>query len=162
MGLLDGKVAVITGAGRGIGRTEALLLASEGASGVGTDVGAGLTGESSEERPAEEVVNEIKAAGGNAVPNFDDITSWEGGQRLIQQATEELGGLDILVNNAGILRDRMSFNMEEADWDAVINVHLKGHFVPSRFAAAHWRKVSKETGEPVNAKIVNTSSESGL
>src|SRR5256885_8488945 len=139
MGLLDGKVAVITGAGRGIGRTEALLLASEGASVVVNDVGAAVSGESSEERPAEEVVNEIKAAGGNAVPNFDDITSWEGGQRLIQQATEQLGGLDILVNNAGILRDRMSFNMEEVDWDAVINVHLKGHFVPSRFAGAYWR-----------------------
>ena len=134
MGLLDGKVAVITGAGRGIGRTEALLLASEGASVVVNDVGAAVSGEASEERPAEEVVNEIKAAGGTALPNFDDITSWEGGQRLIQQATDELGGLDILVNNAGILRDRMSFNMEEADWDAVINVHLKGHFVPSRFA----------------------------
>src|SRR5438477_2340445 len=162
MGLLDGKVAVITGAGRGIGRTEALLLASEGASVVVNDVGGSVSGEASEERPAEEVVKEIKSAGGTAVPNFDDITSWEGGQRLIQQATDELGGLDILVNNAGILRDRMSFNMEEADWDAVINVHLKGHFVPSRFAGAYWRAKSKETGEPVNAAIINTSSEAGL
>src|SRR5437764_1228429 len=162
MGLLDGKVAVITGAGRGIGRTEALLLASEGASVVVNDVGAAVSGESSEERPAEEVVSEIKSAGGTAVANFDDITSWEGGQRLIQQATEELGGLDILVNNAGILRDRMSFNMEEADWDAVINVHLKGHFVPSRFAGAYWRAKAKETGEPVDAAIINTSSEAGL
>ncbi|MBV8161411.1 MAG: SDR family NAD(P)-dependent oxidoreductase [Acidimicrobiia bacterium] len=162
MGLLDGKVAVITGAGRGIGRTEALLLASEGASVVVNDVGAAVSGEASEERPAEEVVNEIKGAGGTAVANFDDITSWDGGQRLIQQATEELGGLDILVNNAGILRDRMSFNMEEADWDAVINVHLKGHFVPSRFAGAYWRAKAKETGEPVNASIINTSSEAGL
>jgi NAD(P)-dependent dehydrogenase (short-subunit alcohol dehydrogenase family) len=162
MGLLDGKVAVITGAGRGIGRTEALLLASEGASVVVNDVGAAVSGETSEERPAEEVVNEIKAAGGNAVANFDDITSWEGGQGLINQATQELGGLDILVNNAGILRDRMSFNMDEADWDAVINVHLKGHFVPSRFAGAYWRAKAKETGEPVNAAIINTSSEAGL
>src|SRR6266480_501746 len=162
MGLLDGKVAVITGAGRGIGRTEALLLASEGASVVVNDVGAAVSGEASEERPAEEVVNEIKGAGGTAVANFDDITSWEGGQALINQATQELGGLDILVNNAGILRDRMSFNMEESDWDAVINVHLKGHFVPSRFAAAYWRQKSKETGEPVNAKVINTASESGL
>src|SRR5438874_2321791 len=162
MGLLDGKVAVITGAGRGIGRTEALLLASEGASVVVNDVGAAVSGESSEERPAEEVVNEIKAAGGTAIANFDDITSWDGGQRLIQQATEELGGLDILVNNAGILRDRMSFNMDEKDWDAVINVHLKGHFVPSRFAGAYWRAKAKETGEPVNAAIINTSSEAGL
>ena len=162
MGLLDGKVAVITGAGRGIGRTEALLLASEGASVVVNDVGAAVSGEASEERPAEEVVNEIKGAGGTALANFDDITSWEGGQRLINQATQELGGLDILVNNAGILRDRMSFNMEEMDWDAVINVHLKGHFVPSRFAGAYWRAKAKETGEPVNASIINTSSEAGL
>ena len=162
MGLLDGKVAVITGAGRGIGRTEALLLASEGASVVVNDVGAAVSGEASEERPAEEVVNEIKAAGGTAAPNFDDITSWDGGQKLIQQAIDEFGGLDILVNNAGILRDRMSFNMEEADWDAVINVHLKGHFVPSRFAGAYWRAKAKETGAPVNASIINTSSEAGL
>jgi NAD(P)-dependent dehydrogenase (short-subunit alcohol dehydrogenase family) len=162
VGLLDGKVAVITGAGRGIGRTEALLLASEGASVVVNDVGAGVSGEGSEERPAQEVVNEIKAAGGNAVANYDDITSWEGGERLINQAVQELGGLDILINNAGILRDRMSFNMDEADWDAVINVHLKGHFVPSRFAGAYWRAKAKETGEPVNAAIVNTSSEAGL
>src|SRR5438067_2583955 len=162
MGLLDGKVAVITGAGRGIGRTEALLLASEGASVVVNDVGAAVSGETSEERPAEEVVNEIKAAGGTALANFDDITSWEGGEGLINQATQELGGLDILVNNAGILRDRMSFNMDEADWDAVINVHLKGHFVPSRFASAYWRQKSKESGEPLNATIINTSSEAGL
>src|SRR3954465_8963417 len=144
MGLLDGKVAVITGAGRGIGRTEALLLASEGASVVVNDVGAAVSGESSEERPAEEVVNEIKGAGGNAAPNFDDITSWEGGQKLIQQAIGQCGGLDILVNNAGIVRGRMSFNMDEADWDAVINVPLKGHFVPSRFAGAYWRR--EDTG----------------
>jgi NAD(P)-dependent dehydrogenase (short-subunit alcohol dehydrogenase family) len=138
------------------------LLASEGASVVVNDVGAAVSGESSEERPAEEVVNEIKAAGGTALANFDDITSWQGGQNLINQATQELGGLDILVNNAGILRDRMSFNMDEADWDAVINVHLKGHFVPSRFAGAYWRAKAKETGEPVDAAIINTSSEAGL
>jgi NAD(P)-dependent dehydrogenase (short-subunit alcohol dehydrogenase family) len=162
MGLLDGKVAVITGAGRGIGRTEALLLASEGASVVVNDVGGSVSGEATEERPAQEVVNEIKGAGGTAVANYDDITSWKGGENLINQAVQELGGLDILVNNAGILRDRMSFNMDEADWDAVINVHLKGHFVPSRFAGAYWRAKAKETGEPVNASIINTSSEAGL
>src|SRR5947208_15595032 len=161
MGLLDGKVAVITGAGRGIGRSEALLLASEGASVVVNDVGAAVTGEGSEQRPAQEVVDEIKAAGGTATANYDDITDWEGGQRMINQAVEELGGLDILVNNAGILRDRMSFNMEEGDWDAVINVHLKGHFVPSRFAGAYWRAKAKETGEPGNAAIINTSSGAG-
>ena len=162
MGLLDGKVAVITGAGRGIGRTEALLLASEGASVVVNDVGGSVSGEASEERPAQEVVNEITSAGGTALANYDDITSWDGGKGLIDQAVKELGGLDILVNNAGILRDRMSFNMDEADWDAVINVHLKGHFVPSRFAGAYWRAKAKETGEPVNASIINTSSEAGL
>src|SRR3954447_21487892 len=162
MGLLDGKVAVITGAGRGIGRTEALLLASEGAAVVVNDVGGSVSGEKTEERPAQEVVNEIKAAGGTAVANYDDITSWKGGENLINQAVQKLGGLDILVNNAGILRDRMSFNMEEADWDAVINVHLKGHFVPSRFAGAYWRGQSKETREAVHATIINTSSEAGL
>src|SRR5438105_13944310 len=156
MGLLDGKVAVITGAGRGIGRTEALLLASEGASVVVNDVGGSVTGEGSEERPAQEVVNEIKAAGGTATANYDDITSWEGGQKLINQAVAELGGLDIRGNNAGILRDRMSFNMEEADWDAVINVHLKGHFVPSRFAAAYSRPTPKQTAQPLNPPIIHT------
>src|SRR5437588_149164 len=162
MGLLDGKVAVITGAGRGIGRTEALLMASEGASVVVNDVGAAVTGEGSEQRPAQEVVDEIKAAGGGASANYDDITTWDGGQHLINQAIDEFGGLDILVNNAGILRDRMSFNMEESDWDAVINVHLKGHFVPSRFAGAYWRQKSKDSGQPVDAAIINTSSEAGL
>jgi NAD(P)-dependent dehydrogenase (short-subunit alcohol dehydrogenase family) len=162
VGLLDGKVAVITGAGRGIGKCEAQLLASEGAAVVVNDVGAAVTGEGSEQRPAEEVVAEIKGAGGTALANYDDITTWEGGQRLIQQAVDELGGLDILINNAGILRDRMSFNMDEADWDAVINVHLKGHFVPSRFAGAYWRQKCKESGQPQNAAIINTSSEAGL
>ncbi|MHB8669033.1 MAG: SDR family oxidoreductase [Acidimicrobiales bacterium] len=162
MGHLDGKVAVVTGAGRGIGRAEALLLASEGAQVVVNDLGGARSGEGSDARPAQEVVDEIVAAGGRAVANYDDIASWDGGKALIDQAVESFGRLDILVNNAGILRDKMSFNMDEADWDAVIAVHLKGHFVPSRFAAAHWRAVSKSSGEPVNAKIVNTSSESGL
>src|SRR5205807_8288032 len=112
MGLLDGKVAVITGAGRGIGRTEALLLAAEGASVVVNDVGAAVSGETSEERPAEEVVNEIKGAGDTALANCDDITTWESGQGLIYQATQELGGLDILVHKDGILRDSMRFNMD--------------------------------------------------
>src|SRR5438309_3761299 len=162
MGMQDVQVAARGGAGQCIGRSAALLSGSAGASVVVNDVGAAVSGEASEERPAEEVVNEIKGAGGTAVANFDDITSWEGGQALINQAIQELGGLDILVNNAGILRDRMSFNMEEADWDAVINVHLKGHFVPSRFASAYWRQRSKESGEPQNAAIINTSSEARL
>jgi NAD(P)-dependent dehydrogenase (short-subunit alcohol dehydrogenase family) len=162
VGLLDGKVAAITGAGRGIGRAEALLLASEGASVVVNDLGGARSGEGNDARPAQEVVDEIVAAGGKAVANYDDIASWEGGQKFVQQAVDAFGGLDILVNNAGILRDKMSFNMDEADWDSVINVHLKGHFVPARFAATYWRAKSKETGEPVNAKIINTASESGL
>src|SRR3954451_5500456 len=162
MGLLDGKVAVVTGAGRGIGRAEALLLASEGASVVVNDLGGARSGEGNDSRPAQEVVEEIEAKGGKAVANFDNIADWKGGEALINQAIEHFGGLDILVNNAGILRDKMSFNMDESDWDAVINVHLKGHFVPSRFAASYWRQKSKESGDPVNAKVINTSSESGL
>jgi len=162
VGLLDGKVAVITGAGRGIGRAEALLLASEGAKVVVNDLGGARSGEGNDTRPAQEVVDEITAKGGTAVANFDNIADWKGGEAMIQQAIDTYGGLDILVNNAGILRDKMSFNMDESDWDAVINVHLKGHFVPSRFAAAHWRAKSKESGNPVNATIINTSSESGL
>src|SRR5437660_860375 len=152
MGLLDGKVAVITGAGRGIGRSEALLLASEGASVVVNDVGAAVTGEGSEQRPAQEGVDEIKTACGIAAANYDDITTWEGGQRLIEQAIGELGGLDILVNNAGILRDRMSFNMDEADWDAVINVHLKGHFVPSASRARTGARSPRRAASPSTAR----------
>jgi NAD(P)-dependent dehydrogenase (short-subunit alcohol dehydrogenase family) len=162
MGLFDDKVAVVTGAGRGLGRAEAILLASEGAAVVVNDLGGSASGEGADEGPAHDVVREIRAAGGEATANGDDIASWEGGQHLIGDALEQYGRLDILVNNAGILRDRMSFNMEESDWDAVINVHLKGHFVPSRFAGAYWRQESKRTGAPVNAKIVNTSSEAGL
>jgi NAD(P)-dependent dehydrogenase (short-subunit alcohol dehydrogenase family) len=162
VGVLDGKVAVITGAGRGIGRAEALLLAAEGASVVVNDLGGATSGEGADQRPAQDVVDEITSAGGTASANYDDITSWKGGENLINQAIETYGGLDVVVNNAGILRDKMSFNMDEAEWDAVINVHLKGHFVPSRHASAYWRQQSKERGEPVAATIVNTSSEAGL
>lgn len=162
MGQLDGKVAIVTGAGRGIGRAEALLLADEGAAVVVNDLGGEATGEGADQRPAQQVADEIIAAGGRAVANFDNIAAWDGGQALISQAVDELGGLDILINNAGILRDKMSFNMTEEEWDSVINVHLKGHFVTSRFAAAYWRQRSKDTGGPVEASIVNTASESGL
>jgi NAD(P)-dependent dehydrogenase (short-subunit alcohol dehydrogenase family) len=162
VGLLDGKVAIVTGAGRGIGRAEALLLASEGASVVVNDLGGDWTGEGKDDRPAQQVVDEVEAAGGTAVANYDDVASWKGAESLLQQAVDTYGALDVLVNNAGILRDKMSFNMTEDDWDAVIKVHLKGHFCPSRVAAAHWRQRSKETGAPVSAAIVNTSSESGL
>jgi NAD(P)-dependent dehydrogenase (short-subunit alcohol dehydrogenase family) len=162
MGLFDGKVAIVTGAGRGIGRAEATLLAAEGASVVVNDLGGEASGEGADTRPAQQVVDEIEAAGGNAAANYDNIATWDGGEALVAQAVDVFGGLDVLVNNAGILRDKMSFNMSEAEWDAVIAVHLKGHFCTSRFAASYWRQQSKETGAPVNAAIVNTSSESGL
>ena len=162
MGLFDGRVAIVTGAGRGIGRSHALLLASEGAAIVVNDLGGSSGGEGADATPVQQVVDEILAAGGRAVANSDSVSSWAGAERLVQQAVDTFGGLDVLVNNAGILRDKMSFNMDEAEWDAVIDVHLKGHFAPSRFAASYWRAKSKEAGEPANAKIVNTASESGL
>ena len=162
MGLFDGKVAIVTGAGRGIGRTHALLLASEGAAVVVNDLGGSSGGEGADATPAQQVVDEIVAAGGRAEANYDSVSSWAGAERMVQQAVDTFGGLDVLINNAGILRDKMSFNMDEAEWDSVIDVHLKGHFAPSRFAASYWRAKSKETGAGVNAKIVNTASESGL
>jgi NAD(P)-dependent dehydrogenase (short-subunit alcohol dehydrogenase family) len=162
MGLFDGKVAIVTGAGRGIGREEALLLAKEGAAVVVNDLGGARTGEGSDVGPAQQVVDEIVAAGGRAAANTNDCSSWTGAEEMVNQAVETFGSLDVLVNNAGILRDKMSFNMTEEEWDAVIKVHLKGHFAPARFAGAYWRQKSKETGESVNAKVVNTASESGL
>src|ERR1700694_1007234 len=162
MGLFDGKVAIVTGAARGIGRAEARLLAAEGAAVVVNDLGGDFTGEGTDDRPAQLVVDEITSDGGKAVANHDDIASWRGGENVVSQAVDTFGGLDVLVNNAGILRDKMSFNMDEAEWDAVIKVHLKGHICTSRFAAAYWRQRTKETGAPVDAKIVNTASESGL
>src|SRR5436190_3466654 len=162
MGRFDGKVAIVTGAGRGIGRSHALLLASEGAAVVVNDLGGSSGGEGADATPAQQVVDEIEALGGRAITNYDSVSSWRGAEAMVQQAVDGFGGLDVLVNNAGILRDKMSFNMDEAEWDQVIDVHLKGHFATSRFAAAYWRARSKETGENVNAKIVNTASESGL
>ena len=149
MGALDGKVAIVTGAGRGIGRGEALLLASEGAKVVVNDLGGAREGEGADKTPAQEVADEIVAGGGEAVANYDDVASWPGAEGLIGQAVDAFGKLDILVNNAGILRDGMSFNLSEEDWDSVIRVHLKGHFAPSRFAAVYWREQSK-AGEPVS------------
>ncbi len=161
MGLLDGKVAIVTGAGRGLGRTHALLLASEGARVVVNDLGGEWDGAGTDNRPAAEVVEEIKAAGGDAVANYESCSNWKAAESLIQQAVDEFGGLDILVNNAGILRDKMSYNMSEDDWDSVIDVHLKGHFATTHHAANYWRARSK-AGDPVYGRIINTSSESGL
>jgi NAD(P)-dependent dehydrogenase (short-subunit alcohol dehydrogenase family) len=161
MGALDGRVAIITGAGRGIGREHALLFAAEGAKVVVNDLGGNLDGSTSTQSPAEQVVEEIRAAGGEAVANHDDIASWEGGARLIQTALDAFGDLHVLVNNAGILRDRVLVNLSEEDWDSVIHVHLKGHFVPTRHAAAYWREQAK-AGKEVKAAIINTSSTSGL
>ena len=143
MGALDGRVAIITGAGRGLGREHALLFAAEGAKVVVNDRGGANDGAGADDSPANEVVAEIEAAGGEAVANGDDVADWEGAQRLINSAIEAFGDLDILVNNAGILRDRVLVNMSEAEWDDVVRVHLKGHFAPSRWAAAYWREEAK-------------------
>ncbi|MDQ1397957.1 MAG: hypothetical protein QOG64_3216 [Acidimicrobiaceae bacterium] len=161
MGALDGRVAIITGAGRGIGREHALLFAQEGAKVVVNDLGGAMDGSGDDRTPAEQVVDEIKAMGGEAVANADNVADWEGGQRLINAAVETFGDLHVLVNNAGILRDRVLVNMTEEEWDAVIHVHLKGHFVPTRWAAAYWREQSK-AGKEVKASVINTSSTSGL
>ncbi len=161
MGSLDGRVAIITGAGRGIGREHALYFAAEGAKVVVNDLGGSNDGSGVDITPAQQVVDEIRAVGGEAVVNGDDVASWEGAQRMINQAIETFGDLDILVNNAGILRDRVLVNMTEAEWDAVIAVHLKGHFAPSRWAAAYWREQAK-AGVDKPRNIVHTSSTSGL
>jgi NAD(P)-dependent dehydrogenase (short-subunit alcohol dehydrogenase family) len=158
---LSGKVAIVTGAGRGIGRAHALALAAAGAKVVVNDLGAALSGEGSDLSPAEQVVEEIRAGGGEAVANGENVADFAGAGRMVQQALDEWGRLDILVNNAGILRDRMLVNMTEEEWDAVIAVHLKGHFCPTRHAAAHWRELAK-AGEEVRARVINTSSPSGV
>jgi NAD(P)-dependent dehydrogenase (short-subunit alcohol dehydrogenase family) len=161
MGMLDGKTAIVTGAGRGIGREEALLLAGEGAKVIVNDVGAARTGEGLDRSPAQQTVDDINGSGGEAQINTDDVSSWAGADSLVNQAVDSWGKLDILVNNAGILRDKMCFNMDESDWDDVIRVHLKGHFATSHFAAVHWRNRSK-AGEDVSGRIINTASEAGL
>ena len=161
MGQLDGRVAIITGAGRGIGREHALLFAAEGAKVVVNDLGGAADGSGDDRSPAEQVVAEITAMGGEAIANADNVADWEGGQRMINAAIETFGDLHILVNNAGILRDRVLINMTEGEWDAVIAVHLKGHFVPTRFAAAYWREQTK-AGSSKPRNVVHTSSTSGL
>lgn len=162
MGLLEGKSAIVTGAGRGIGREHALLLAREGAAVMVNDVGGDGRGEGHDLTPAQTVAEEIRAAGGRAEVNGGNVADWSAAEALVDQTVEAFGRLDILVNNAGILRDRMLFNMSEEEWDAVVNVVLKGSFAPARFAASYWRKLYKQTEERVDAVIVNTASESGL
>jgi NAD(P)-dependent dehydrogenase (short-subunit alcohol dehydrogenase family) len=161
MGALEGRVAIITGAGRGIGREHALLFASEGAKVVVNDLGGAIDGSGDDRSAAEQVVAELQAMGAEAIANDDDISDWEGGQRLIDAAVEAFGDLHVLVNNAGILRDRVLVNMSEEDWDSVIKVHLKGHFVPTHHAANYWRTRMK-AGVEVKASVINTSSTSGL
>ena len=159
--LCEGRVAIITGAGRGIGREHALLLAAQGAKVVVNDLGGSMSGEGGDAGPAQQVADEIVAAGGEAVANTDDISDWDGAGQLVAQAVDAFGGLDVLVNNAGILRDKTLVKMTEAEWDAVIKVHLKGTAAPSHHAAAYWRDRSK-AGDDVDARIINTSSPSGL
>jgi NAD(P)-dependent dehydrogenase (short-subunit alcohol dehydrogenase family) len=161
MGMLDGKVAVVTGAGRGIGRAHAHLLAAEGARVVVNDLGTATAGGGTDASPARQVVDEIVAAGGAAVANGDNVATWKGAGAAVQQAVDEYGRLDIVVNNAGILRDAMSFNITEAEWDSVIEVHLKGHMAMCHHAVKHWRALGK-SGEEVSGRIINTASESGL
>jgi NAD(P)-dependent dehydrogenase (short-subunit alcohol dehydrogenase family) len=159
--LCEGRVVVVTGAGRGIGRAHALAFAAEGAAVVVNDVGVALDGTGAEPGPAQQVVDEITAAGGRAVANTDDVADWAGAEAVVGTAIETFGRLDVLVNNAGFLRDRMLANLSEAEWDAVIRVHLKGHFAPLRHAAAYWRAETKAGRRP-DARIINTSSGAGL
>jgi len=159
--LCDGRIVIVTGAGRGIGREEALEFARHGARVVVNDVGVARDGSGGDATPSQEVVDEIKALGGEAVANYDDVSDFDGAKRLVQTAIDSFGGLDVLVNNAGILRDRMLVNMTIDEWDAVIKVHLRGTFATSHHAANYWRDKSK-AGEAVDARLINTSSSSGI
>ena len=161
MGFLDGKVAIVTGAGRGIGREHALALAAEGAKVVVNDLGGSAAGEGSDTTPSQSVADEITAAGGEATANYDNVADFQGAENMVKQSVSDFGRLDILVNNAGILRDRMLVSMTEPEWDAVIAVHLKGHFAPTHHAANYWRQQSK-AGDPINGRVINTSSPSGV
>jgi NAD(P)-dependent dehydrogenase (short-subunit alcohol dehydrogenase family) len=161
MGMLDGKVAIVTGAGNGVGRGEAILLADHGAKVVVNDLGTSVTGEGADQKAADEVVDVIKARGGEAVANYDSVADFEGAGRIVQTALDSFGRLDVLVNNAGVLRDKMMFSMDPADFDAVIQVHLYGTFNTMRHASEHWRNESKAGRQP-SASIVNTVSSAGL
>jgi NAD(P)-dependent dehydrogenase (short-subunit alcohol dehydrogenase family) len=160
-GICEGRVVIVTGAGRGIGRSHALEFASQGAKVVVNDLGGGVDGTGADTGPAAEVVAAIKDMGGEAVANGDDVSDFEGAKRLIDTAVSTFGGLDVLVNNAGILRDRMLINMTPEEWDAVIRVHLRGTYAPAHHAAAYWRERAK-AGETNDARIINTSSASGI
>jgi NAD(P)-dependent dehydrogenase (short-subunit alcohol dehydrogenase family) len=160
--LCEDRVAIVTGAARGVGKEHALLLAKHGAKVVVNDLGGAVDGSGADLTPAQQVVEEIKAGGGEAVVNGDDVSSWDGAKNMIDQAINTYGKLDVLVNNAGILRDRMLVNMTEEEWDSVIQVHLKGTFAPARHAAAYWRGQSKEKDGPVGGRIINTTSTSGI
>ncbi len=161
MGICDGRVVIVTGAGRGLGRAYALGLAAEGAKVVVNDLGVGTHGDETAERPADEVVAEIRAAGGEAVANFDDVTDWEAGGRIVATALEAFGDLHAVVNNAGFVRDRMFVSCTPEEWDAVMNIHLRGHFCVSRHAVDYWRAQAK-AGKTIDARIVNTTSGAGL
>ena len=160
-GICTGRIAVVTGAGRGIGRGHALELARQGAKVVVNDLGGARDGSESSAGPAQEVVDEIRGMGGEAVANTDDIATMDGAEALIRQAVETFGGLDVVVNNAGILRDRMIVNMSEQEWDDIMRVHLKGTFAPTHFAGRYWRDRAK-AGEDNDARVINTSSSSGI
>jgi NAD(P)-dependent dehydrogenase (short-subunit alcohol dehydrogenase family) len=160
-GICEGRIAIVTGAGRGLGREHALELARQGAKVVVNDLGTSGSGEGASSGPAEDVVAEIQALGGEAIANASDIADFEQAQQMVQLAVDTFGGLDVLVNNAGFLRDRMLVNATEDEWDAVIRVHLKGHFAPTRHAAAYWRDEAK-AGRTRQARIINTSSGAGL
>ncbi len=161
-GLCEGRVVIVTGGGRGIGREYCLMLAAQGARVVVNDLGAAADGTGADLSPAAQVAAEIRAAGGEAVVNGSDVSDWDQAKAMIDQSVSAFGKLDAVINNAGILRDRMLVNMTEGEWDAVIKVHLKGTFAPAHHAAAYWRDINKATGQSVNARIINTSSVSGI